>query len=182
MWGTYFIEAQGHTVSHNILYQDNMSMTQCNKWQMIKLKEDQAYHPQVPPGQEQGRWGGLGSMFLELYHSLNQNKRQLYTCSIFMYPLRKVVKITRNMVKVFWLFFAYLSIILRISQRIDLNESIISKTDNGISKKLKVHRCKSHLCLSILLGFNWDSKSKVTRTSSAPRIYKIKMKHPQTRT
>ena len=25
MWGKYFIEAQGYTVSHNILYQDNKS-------------------------------------------------------------------------------------------------------------------------------------------------------------
>ena len=44
--------------------------------------------------------------------------------------------------------------------RIDLNESIISKNDNDISKKLKVHRYKNPLRVTVIPIFNWESDSK----------------------
>ena len=66
----------------------------------------------------------------------------------------------RKVIKAFWLFCAYLSIILSISQRNEINGSIISKNDNGLSKKLNVHRYKNPSRLSVLLCFNWESDSK----------------------
>ena len=62
-------------------------------------------------------------------------------CSICTYLLIKVVKVMRKMIKVFHLFCAYLPAILFVSQHINLNESIISKSENRISKKL----CKGSL-------------------------------------
>ena len=66
----------------------------------------------------------------------------------------------RKVVKVFKLFCAYLSVIERVLQRIDLNESIISKNDNDISKKLKVHRYKNPLRVTVIPSFNWESDPK----------------------
>ena len=49
---------------------------------------------------------------------------------------------------------------LRVLQRIDLNETIISKNENDVSKKLKVHWCENPPRLSVTLGLNWGSDSK----------------------
>ena len=43
-----------------------------------------------------------------------------------MYLLRKVVKVMRKVIKAFWLFCAYLLIILSISQPIDLKNDLVT--------------------------------------------------------
>ena len=44
---------------------------------------------------------------------------------------------------------------------------------------IKVHGNTTPPHHSVVLGSNWESDSKVTKTSSALQINKIKMKHPQ---
>ena len=75
-------------------------------------------------------------------------------------PCEKSGKGNTKAMKIFQFFCPYLSIILRESQHIDLNELILSKNENDISKKLKVLRTENPPRLSVILGFNWESDSK----------------------
>ena len=54
-------------------------------------------------------------------------------------PEGREIKAMRKAVTDFYYLGAYLSIVLRVLQRINLNESRISKNDIGMSQKLKVH-------------------------------------------
>ena len=89
-----------------------------------------------------------------------------------------MINVLRNMVKVFVLFCAYLSIISRVLQHIDLNETTISKNDNGISKNNLFFTGTTILHIILYSSDLIGSPILKKRLSSALQILKILMKHP----